>query len=137
MNSESARKGGFDPYADPYRRDRAKVEAHSRLQDAISRTMAENHIDKAQATVLVCKTEDGQRDYQVTLGLAEPAKPTVPISKADAPFERTKAIAKTRLSAGKVRTIEQGIAKAASENPELYREYREAMNSEMAAQQAT
>jgi hypothetical protein len=36
-----------------------------------------------------------------------------------------------------VRTIEEGVAKAGSENPEFYRLYREAMDSEMAAQQAT
>jgi hypothetical protein len=71
------------------------------------------------------------------LGVAEPDKPRAPVSEADAPFERIKAIAKTMLSAGKVRTIEEGVAKAASENPELYRLYREAMDSEMAAQLAT
>jgi hypothetical protein len=59
----------------------------------------------------------------------------VPVSKADQPFERIKAIAKTMLSAGTVKTLEQGVAKAAKENPELYRLYREAMDSEMAAQQ--
>ena len=37
----------------------------------------------------------------------------------------------------KVKTIAEGVAKAASENPDLYRQYREAMNSEMAAQQST
>lgn len=35
------------------------------------------------------------------------------------------------LSAGKVRTIEQGVAKAASENPDLYREYRNALDAEV------
>jgi hypothetical protein len=112
--------------------DRAKAEAHRRLQDAISRTMAEKHIDKAQATVLVVKSEEGQRDYQVVLGLAEPDKPRAPISKADTSFERIRAIAKTMLSAGKVKTIEEGVAKVAKENPELYREYRSAMDAEAA-----
>ena len=37
----------------------------------------------------------------------------------------------------KVKTIAEGVAKAASENPDLYRQYREATDSEMAAQQAT
>jgi hypothetical protein len=36
-----------------------------------------------------------------------------------------------------VKTIAEGVAKAASENPDLYRQYREATDSEMAAQQAT
>jgi hypothetical protein len=111
--------------------DRAKAEAHRWLQDAISRTMAEKRIDKAQATVAVCKTEQGQKRYQVMLGLVEPEKPRAPISKADAPFERIKAIAKTMLSAGKVKTIEEGVAKATKENPELYREYRAAMDAEV------
>lgn len=63
--------------------------------------------------------------------------PRLQVSKADQPFERIKAIANTVLSAGKVRTLAQGIAKAAQENPELYAQYREAMKSEMAAQQST
>jgi hypothetical protein len=71
------------------------------------------------------------------LGVTAPEKPQVSVTKADVPFERIREIANTMLSAGKARTIEQAIAKAASENPELYREYREAMNSEMAAQQST
>ena len=37
----------------------------------------------------------------------------------------------------KVKTFAEGVAKAASENPDLYRQYREATDSEMAAQQAT
>lgn len=99
--------------------------------------MAEKRIDKAQATALVVKSEQGQRDYQVMLGLVEPEKPRLQVSKADQPFERIKAIANTVLSAGKMRTLAQGIAKAAQENPELYAQYREAMKSEMAAQQST
>src|SRR5450759_479374 len=40
-------------------------------------------------------------------------------------------------SAGRARTIEQAIALAAKENPELYAQYRSAMDSEMATQQPT
>ena len=39
--------------------------------------------------------------------------------------------------ASKVKTIPEGVAKAASENPHLYRQYREAKDSEMAAEQTT
>ena len=39
------------------------------------------------------------------------------------------------LTSGKVTTLAQGIATAATENPDLYRQYREAMNAEMAAHQ--
>jgi hypothetical protein len=35
------------------------------------------------------------------------------------------------LSAGKVKTIEEGVAKAAKENPILYREYRNLLDSEI------
>jgi hypothetical protein len=38
---------------------------------------------------------------------------------------------------GKVKTIAEGVAKTASENPDLYRQYREATDTEMAAQPAT
>lgn len=37
------------------------------------------------------------------------------------------------LSDGKVKTLAQGVAKAVSENPDLYREYREAMDAEAQA----
>jgi hypothetical protein len=51
------------------------------------------------------------------LGVTAPEKPQVSVTKADVPFERIREIAKT---------IAEGVAKAASENPDLYRQYREA-----------
>ncbi len=113
--------------------DRAKVEAHRWLRNEIARVMDEKHIGEPQATDIVVKSEEGQKPYQVMLGVVAPVKPEVTVSKADVPFERIRAIAKTMLSAGTVKTLAQGVAKAASENPDLYREYREAMDAEAKA----
>jgi hypothetical protein len=70
------------------------------------------------------------------LGVTAPEKPQVSVTKADVSFERIREIAKMMLSAGEVKAIAEGVAKAASENPDLYRQYREATDSEMAAQQS-
>jgi hypothetical protein len=117
--------------------DRARVEAHRWLRSEIARVMAEKRIGEPEASVMVVKSEEGQKRYRVRLGVTAPVKPEVTVSKADVPFERIRAIARTMLTDGKVKTLAQSVAKAAKENPELYRQYREAMNSEMAAQQST
>ena len=113
--------------------DLAKVEAHRWLRSEIVRVMDEKHIGEPEASVMVVKSEEGQKRYQVMLGVTAPVKPEVTVSKADVPFERIRAIARTMLSDGKVKTLAQGVAKAASENPDLYREYREAMDAEAQA----
>ena len=110
--------------------DRARAEAHRRLRNEIARVMAEKHIGEPEASVLVVKSEQGQKDYQIMLGLVAPEKPQVSVTKADVPFERIREIAKTMVAEGKAKTLAQAIAKAASENPDLYREYRRLLDEE-------
>jgi len=81
--------------------------------------------------VRVVRSEQGQKDYRILLGDAEPEQPQIPFRKADMPYWRLQAIAKTLQSAGRAWTSAQAIALAVSENPELYREYRDLLNAEV------
>jgi hypothetical protein len=60
-----------------------------------------------------------------------------PVSKADTPFRAIEQAAEELMQVDHKLTREQAITKAASDNPDLYRQYRQAMDSEMSAQQPT